>query len=328
MKIKKVLIVLVTILMLILPGCGSKGSDSAAAQKKFPKKSIDFTLLFAAGTSSDLAARQLADIAQKDLGQPIVCNNRNGGGGAVGYQYVLTQPADGYNIVWNSNSISTCYYQGNLSANQNYKAFRGVCNLTSEPYAIAVKADAPWKTLQEFLDYAKANPGKASLVNGGVGSFSHLTAVAFEQAAGIKVNHLFNNSNPVTVVLGGQADALMNTASNVTTYAQSGQLRILGVVANKRVETLKDVPTVKEQGVDLDLMMYRGIAVAKDTPDDVVKILEEAFIKAAQNATFQEFVNKSGSVIDIKGAAEFDQYMAQEDAKMAELMQKIGMKKQ
>lgn len=329
MKTKKILIVLAVILTLILTGCSSsKPADQSAKKTDFPKKNIDLTILFAAGTSADLGIRQLVDIVQKDFPQPIVCNNRTGGGGAVGYQYILSQPADGYNIVWNSTSISTSYYQGNLPKDKNYQSFRGVAGITAEPSAISVKADAKWKTLQEFLDDAKANPGQLKVVNAGVGSFNHLTSVALQEAAGVKFNDIFNNTNSMPLVLGGQADAVVNTVADVATYAKSGQVRVLGVIGNQRVEAVGDVPTVKEQGVDLELMMYRGIAVAKDTPDDVVKVLEDAFIKAAQSDTFQEYAKKNGVVINIMGSADFDKYMADNDAQMAVLMEKIGLKKQ
>lgn len=329
MKTKKVLIVLAMILMLIASGCSnSKPADTTAKKNDFPKKNIDLTILFAAGTSADLGIRQLVDIIQKDFPQPIVCNNRTGGGGAVGYQYVLGQPADGYNIVWNSTSISTCYYQGNLPKERNYKSFRGVAGITAEPSAISVKADAKWKTLQEFLDDAKANPGQLKVVNAGVGSFNHLTSVALQEAAGVKFNDIFNNTNSMPLVLGGQADAVVNTVADVAKYAQSGQVRVLGVIGTQRVDALKDVPTVKEQGVNLELTMYRGIAVSKDTPDDVVKVLEDAFIKAAQSETFQNYAKKNGVIVDIRKSADFDKYIEENDKQMADLMQKIGLKKQ
>jgi len=317
--------VLALSVLLVLSGCSGGETEQKTS---FPEKSIDMTILFAAGTSPDLLGRQLADLAQKELGQPIVVNNRVGGGGAVGYQYVLNQPADGYSIVWNSSSISTTYYQGNLPKGQDYSAFRGVAMITNEPSAISVRADAPWKTLDEFIQYAKENPGKVSVVNAGVGSFNHITAVALEEAAGVKFNHVFTNQAAVTVLLGGQVDAIVNTVADISKYHLSGQVRMLGVIGEERVDAVKDVPTVKEQGIDLTLSMYRGIAVPKDTPDDVVKILEQAFIKAAQSETFKEYADKNGIVIDIRGAEEFDKYMAEQDAQIAQLMEKMGLRKQ
>lgn len=326
MKIKKSLVVMLVVLVLIVAGC-AKGPGAADAPK-FPTKSMDLTILFAAGTSPDLGARQLADLVQKDLGQPVVANNRVGGGGAVGYQYVLQQPADGYNMVWNSSSISTAYYQGNLPANQNYQSFRGVAQITNEPSAVSVRADARWQTIDEFIQYAKEHPGEVSIVNAGVGSFNHLTAVALEEVTGAKFNHVFTNQSSVTPLLGGQVDAVINTVADISKYHLSGQVRMLGVIGDNRVEAVKEVPTMKEQGIDINLMMYRGIAVPKDTPDDVVKILEASFMKAAQSEEFKAYAQKNGVTIEVTGAADFDKHMAEHDKQIAELMQKMGLKKQ
>jgi len=180
MKLKRV-VALLLMVSLLIAGCTGGNTGKTEDEQKaidYPTKAIDMTILFGAGGAADVVGRKLADLASKNLGVSIVCNNRVGGGGAVGYQYVLSQKADGYNIVWNSSSISTCYYTGNLQPGQGYDAFRGVAMITEEYSALAVRADAPWKNLKEFVEYAKAHPGEVTVANSGVGSFNHLTAAA------------------------------------------------------------------------------------------------------------------------------------------------------
>ncbi|HHV64814.1 MAG TPA: tripartite tricarboxylate transporter substrate binding protein [Peptococcaceae bacterium] len=328
MKMKHFLAVILSALLILVSivGCKTGGTDQTP---KFPTKPIDMTILFGAGGGADVVGRKLADLASKELGQPIVANNRVGGGGSVGYQYVLNNDPDGYNIVWNSTSISVTYHQGNMPANQGYDAFRGVANITQEATSLAVRKDAPWNTIEEFLAHAKANPGQVTVANSGVGSFNQLIAAAIEQAAGVKFKHIpMDAKQSTTSLLGGQVDAIVNMAFDVIQQVQADTMKALVVVAPERLEQLKDVPTMKEKGYDLDLMMYRGIAVHKDTPDDVVKILENAFTKAANDPSFKEFAEQYGAIVDVRGAKEFDALMADNDKKVADIMEKIGIKKQ
>ena len=141
---------------------------AAAPTSAFPDKPLELTVLFGAGSAADLLARKLAELAGRDLGQPVAVVNRTGAGGALGYTYVKGQPADGHALVWNSNSVSTAYHAGNMKF--DYTAFAGVAALTSEPVSLAVKADAPWKDVRELLSHAKAHPGAVRVGNSGRGS--------------------------------------------------------------------------------------------------------------------------------------------------------------
>src|SRR5215468_5167385 len=158
----------------------------AAAAQQFPGgKSIEMTVMFGAGSAADVIARQLADGMSKSLGVPVPVVNRTGGGGAIGYSHVQQQKADGYSLVWNSNAVSTNYHSGILSF--DYKAFDAVARVSVETPVIAVRSDSPWKTLQEFMDYAKANPGKVRIGNSGTGSHTHFAASALFLTGGAKV---------------------------------------------------------------------------------------------------------------------------------------------
>lgn len=326
MKIKKLFAIALAVTLLFTSGCTARDNEK---KPEYPTKAIDMTILFGAGGGADIVGRKLVDIASKDLGQPIISNNRTGAGGAVGYQYVLNTQPDGYSIVWNSTSISTSYYQGNMPKEQDYSAFRGIAKVTDEASALSVKADAPWKTIEEFIAYAKANPGNVTVANSGVGSFNHLNAALIEQATGVSFRHVPMDANASTAaLLGGQVDAMVNMVFDTIQQEKAGNLRSLGVVAEERQTDLPDTPTFKERGFDADLTMYRGIAVHKDTPDDIVKILEAAFIKAGNSQEFKDFAKQYGVEVNVLGAEEFDAYMKEQDAQVAEAMELIGMKNQ
>jgi tripartite-type tricarboxylate transporter receptor subunit TctC len=303
------------------------GPGLAWAQGAFPTKPLELTVLFGAGSGADLLARKLAEAAGKDLGQPVAVVNRTGAGGAVGYTHVRGQPADGYALVWNSNSINTAYHAGNMKF--DYSAFAGVAQLTSEPVSLAVKADAPWKDIREFIADAKANPGKMRIGNSGRGSFTHLTAVALENRTGTKLIHVpFGQQLAITTVLGDKIEASVQLPAEIMAQVTGKQVRVLAITGEKRLGTLPDVPTFKESGIEVALSLWRGIAVPKGTPDAVIARLERAFTAAAQSAEFQEFAAKAGAAVEIRGARDFDALIAREDRDLSELMEQIGLKKQ
>lgn len=147
--------------------------------------SIEMTVLFPAGSSADVTARLLAEGMTKELSTSVIVVNRPGAGGAIGYRYVAGQKADGYSLVWNSNSISTTYHSGQLPF--DYRAFDPVARVLIESPVLAVRSESKWHTLAEFIADAKARPGKLTVGNSGVGSHTHISSVALFKAAGAEV---------------------------------------------------------------------------------------------------------------------------------------------
>lgn len=300
---------------------------AAAPAAAFPDKPVELTVLFGAGSAADLLARRLAELAGKDLGQPVAVVNRTGAGGALGYAHVKGQSPDGYALVWNSNSVSTAYHAGNMKF--DYTAFAGVAALTSEPVSLAVKVDAPWKDIRDLLAHAKAHPGQVRLGNSGRGSFTHLMAVALENRTGVKLTHVpFGRELAVTTVLGDKIEASVQLPAEIMTQVTGRQVRVLAVTGDKRLASLPDVPTLKESGLDLTMSLWRGIAVPKGTPEAVIARLEHAFTRAAQSAEFHEFAARMGAVVEVRRARDFDAFIARDDRDIAALMEQIGLKKQ
>jgi len=302
---------------------GPRPSDAAA----FPEKPIEMVVLFGAGSGADLLARKVAEIAGRDLGQPIVVVNRTGAGGAVGYSYVRGKEPDGYTIVWNSNSVSTAFHAGNMDF--DYTAFAGVAQITTEPVSIAVKAESPWRDINELVDHARKNPGKVRVGNSGKGSFTHLTAVALENTTRTTFTHVpFGRGLAVATMLGDKIEATVQLPAEIMPQVEGKQVRILAITGEKRLSSIQDVPTFREKRINLVLSLWRGIAVPKGTPQPVIGRLQQAFKAVAESSEFRDFALRMGARIEFRGAREFDQLIAQEDRELAILMDQIGMKKQ
>lgn len=294
---------------------------------EFPAKPVELTVLFGAGSGADLLARKLAESAARELGRPILVVNRTGAGGAIGYNYVRQQPPDGYSVVWNSNSVSTTFHAGNMDF--DFSAFSGVAEVTTEPVSLAVKADAPWKTVQDFVAEARAKPGMMRVGNSGRASFTHLTGVALENKAGIKLTHVpFGQGLAVAALLGDKIEASIQLPAEIAAQVRGQQVRILAVTGEKRLPAPLDAPTFKSAGIDLGLSLWRGIAAPRGTPQAVIERLGRAFKAGAESPEFREFAAQMGATVELRGAKDFDRFMAQEDRELAALMEQIGMKKQ
>jgi tripartite-type tricarboxylate transporter receptor subunit TctC len=303
-------------------------ADSAAQDPVFPQKNvIEITVLFPAGSSADVTARLLADGMGRQLGANVIVFNRPGAGGAIGYRYVAGQKPDGYSLVWNSNSISTTYHSGLLPF--NYEAFEAVARALIESPVIAVRGDSKWKTLADLVAAAKSQPTGITVGNSGVGSHTHISSAALFKAAGVKVVDVpFGAAQVVTSLLGGQVDAVVQLPAALSAYVKDGQVRLLAVLTANRDPAFPDVPTAREQGFDVSLEAWRGIAVPKGTPKPVIAALETAVRKTVESPEFARKCEPLGVRPAFLPADDFGRLIAKEDAELAGIMEIIGLKKQ
>ncbi len=313
--------------LILLMAFGSSAIFAAggkeAGEAVYPKKPVDMTIGFAAGVSADIVGRKLVSLVEKELGQPVVVNNRPGAGGSLAYQYMSTQKPDGYSILWISNSISTTYLQGNMDL--NYESFDMVAGITSEQSVIAVPANARWKNFEEYVAEAKKNPETITVGNGGLGSFNHLTAVAIENAVGAKFHHIPFGTSVVPALLGGQVESSCTMAFSNIPLAQAGELRLLASTGEKRLQTIDGVPTLKELGYDFTMFMYRGVAVPKGTPKDIIKKLEAAFKTAVESEEFISFAKQNSMDITWMDSEEFTKFVEEDFNFLKELMTGMGI---
>ena len=299
-----------------------------AQEPQFPQKApIEITVLFPAGSSADVTARLLADGMSKHLGgAKVLVINRPGAGGAIGYKYVASQKADGYSIVWNSNSISTTFHSGMLPF--DYHEFDAVARVLVESPVIAIRGDAKWKTLAELIAEAKSRPRQVTVGNSGIGSHTHISSVALFKAAGAEaIDVPFGAAQVVPSLLGGQVDAVVQLPAALSGYVKTGQVRLLAALTSARDPALLDVPTAREQGINVSLEAWRGIAVPKGTPKAAVAALEGAIRRTAESADFAQASERLGVRPAFMPAEEFGNLIAKEDAELARIMQLIGLKK-
>lgn len=227
------------------------GVSGTVHAESYPTKPIEFVILFGAGGSADISGRTLAKATESHLGQPIIPINKPGAGGAIGYAYARSVKPDGYTVVWMSGSLLTVTNLGNLDG--DWTQFDHVARIAIDTVGIAVRTDAPWKTLQEFVAEAKKNPGKIRVSNSGTGSFTHLGAVAFEIATRAKFTHVpLGVERRVPSLLSGEVEATSVHPSEMISQLKAGQVRFLAITSVKRDPAYPEVPTLKELGYDVD----------------------------------------------------------------------------
>ena len=294
----------------------------AAAQ--YPTKAVEMVIHMEAGSSPDIEGRVFAAELSKVLGKPIVPMNKPGGGGAVAYTTVHNATPDGYTIAWNSMSILTATNIGNVPF--DYSGFDHVAQIMTQPMIIAVRADAKWKTIQEFIADAKANPGKFKLANSGTGSSTHIVSEALTQYAGITVNHMpMGMVRMTTALLSGEVELNTTVSSQIIDLVKAGRVRVLLCSGDKRMDTFPDAPTMKELGYDVVLELFRGVSVPKGTPAAVKAKLEDAMMKVATTKALADLAQKTGLAVSTKNGADFTTYLAKTDGQIKDILKKAGL---
>jgi len=290
---------------------------------EFPTKEVQIIIPWAAGGATDLIFRALAATTGKYLGKAVIVVNRPGGAGAIGYTEAAQAKPDGYTLASAITPLTILPHQ--VKTAFTYQSFEPVINVVRDPGMFLERSDAPWKSLKEFLDYAKKNPGMITVGNSGAGGGVHLIALAFEKAAGVKFNHIpFAGGGPsVTALLGGHINAVSVSPPEGIEHVKAGKLKIIALFAEKRFELFPDVPTVKEQGVDFVMGQWRGLAAPKGTPPDVIKKLHDAFKKGMDDPVFVK--NAKDMVVNLSylGPEAFGKLMARDDEFYGKLVKEI-----
>jgi tripartite-type tricarboxylate transporter receptor subunit TctC len=289
---------------------------------QYPRRAVEMTVLF--GGSSATIAQVLADAMAKELGVSVAAVSRTGAGGAVGYSYVRASAPNGYNIVWNSNSISTVFHSGAIDF--DYRAFDPVARIGMEVPALAVRSNSGWRTLKEFATAAKQKRMRVGI--SGRGSFVNLVSAALFARMGIDVIYVpYGQGTAPAELLGGRVDAALQWPNQFTGQVSAKQLTVLAVTSGIRIPVLPGASTAKEQGYDVDLVMWRGIAVPKGTPKDTITKLEAAARRVVASPRFKDVSMKLGFEPAFLPASEFGSLIARDDAAIAALMTQLGLKR-
>lgn len=318
---KKMFVLLLVFLFVIsFAGCGGQ-------VEKFPTKPVTLIVPWAAGGGTDTIARGLAKQTEKFLGQTITVNNVTGGGGAAGHGAGLSAKNDGYTVTVITFELLSLPPQKLVPF--TYKDFDLLMRLNADPAALTVKADSPFKTVKDFVEYAKANPGKINVGNAGPASVWHIAAGLLEEKAGIKLNHVpFNGAAPaVTDLVGGHIQAVTVSSAEVRSQVNAGQLRMLAVMSDNRNPHFPEVPTFKEAGYDIIFGTWRGLAVPKDTPENVKNVLKESFKKGFDSPEFQDFAKNAGLGLAYAPAEQFKTFLETASTDVEAVMMRLGLAK-
>ena len=326
-KIRSLTVILLILLLsagVVFAGGEKESSESASAA--YPEKPINFLIPFGAGGSADLMGRALVNSFDEVLGQPGVPVNRPGAGGGIMYTELEKAAPDGYTLGWNSTSILTTTNIGNVPF--KYDDFDNLCSIGYTSMPLAVRSDAPWNTIEELAEWAKKNPAGLKIGNAGTGSGTHLTAVMFEQSAGIKAIHVpLGAKRRVPSLLGGEVEAICVPLPEAAPQALAGKVKILAVSTADRDPAFPDVPTFKESGFDVVIDLFRGISLPKGTDAAIIKKLEDAFEKCSESEQFKDLAKKNGFNISFMGMDEFGPYLADQNKRVADAMKAGGLVK-
>lgn len=292
----------------------------------FPKKNVELIVPYSAGGGTDQVGRFAANAAQKYLKKPIIVVNKTGAGGAIGHVSGAKSRPDGHTLTVVTVELTTLPHLGGMQL--TYEDFIPIVRLNATPSAITVKADSPFNTIEDFVKYAKENPGAIRVGNSGVGAIWHLGAAAFEDKANIKLNHIpFDGAAPaVASLLGGHIEAVAVSPAEVQSQLEAGNLKMLGVMSAERIKGFENIPTLKEQGYDVEVGTWRGIAVPKKTPKEVVAILEDAFIKGTQDSEYLELMAKAGLTTDVLNSEDFQVLLENDNKEFKMLIEKLNLR--
>lgn len=313
----------VGILTLIALVCMMTTTVAAAT---FPTREVEIIVPWAAGGATDMLFRALTTVFPKHAnGQPLVIKNIPGGGAVPGVVEFLKGKPDGYTLLGTATPIVTKMHMSEVPFDLD--SFAPVIMMVENPCMFMVPADSPYQDLKDFVAAAKGNPGEISVGNGGAGGGTHLVALAFEHAVGAEFLHVpFGGGGPsVTAVVGGHIDATNVSAPEGVANVEAGQLRILGIFGDERLEKFPDVPTASEQGFDFALAMWRGVAAPAGTSEEMVQTLHDIFLACIEDPEFLAKADEMGVRVVHKGPAEFAAYMEAEGKVYEDLIKSKGL---
>ena len=293
----------------------------------FPSKPITLIVQSSAGGGSDIFARTLAAIVEKErlLPQPIVVENKPGGSGALAYAYVAGKRKDPHFLLTATPSFLTVPIIRNSQV--TYKDFTPIANFAFDDFFIVVRADSRVKTLRDLITEAKANPRKITAGGTQLGGSDSISLHLIEKAVGIQFNYItFNGGGEQnTALLGGHVDVVMLNPGEALELARAKQVRVLAVLSEKRLPTAPDVATAREQGVDATFRQFRGVVAPADVPAEARRVLEEAMRRYSQSEGYKKYVAENSLSEEWMGSAAFGSWMERESGRCREILTAMGL---
>ena len=296
-----------------------------AAQAEYPERPIKMIVPWAAGGDTDNIFRPFAPLFQKHLGQTVVIANVGGASGTKGAKEAKDSPPDGYTLYAVHDYIHLTYWTG--VADVNYSDFEPICMLASTASVLTASPKTPWKSLKDLIADAKKRPGQIT-VGATLGSTSHFFPAMVEKAAGIKFKYVsYEGLAPrMNAILGGHIDL---TDSNLTQKGkvEAGQLKFLGIATAQRSPEMKNVPTLKEQGVNVTYAVNRGLMAPKGTAAPILAKLESSCQAAAKEPEFAHAMQLQGTDVRYMGRKQYGTWLKEADKENHDLAKDLGLLK-
>jgi tripartite-type tricarboxylate transporter receptor subunit TctC len=299
-----------------------------AGAQAYPSRSISLLVFVPAGGAPDIVARLMGQALSQRLGQPVVIDNRPGGGGNVALQAVARAPADGYTLLLVATPYAinaTLYEKLNISVAQDIAPIIGI---NRDAFVMLVNPSLPARTVSEFITYAKANPGRINMASSGTGNLSHLSAELFKMMAGVDMVHVpYKGTVPaLSGVMAGEVHLMFDAVPSALPHIQSGRLRALATTLEGRTRALPDVPPLSEILPGYSVSGWLGIGTPKDTPADIVSKLNREANAVLADPTIRARFADLGSDVLGGSPADFGKFVAGETAKWAKVIHAANVK--
>ena len=307
--------ILVLAALCVLAAVPARGQTNDAAQ--YPNRTVRIVVPFPPGGPTDTYARIVADKLQEAFGQPFIVENKPGATGIIGTSFVANAPADGYTLLFGSNSSQVI--SSLLQPKPPFdplKNFRPLSMLLYYPLYLLVNNDVPARTVAELVALAKAQPGKLNMGSIGTGSGGHLVIEMFKGAAGLETVHVpYKGVAPAQVALmGGEIQFLFDSIAGSQTLVAAGKMRGIAVTGRERSPVLPNMPTLKESGYDgfEDVVIWLGMLAPAATPDTIAKKLERELMRIARLPDVSKRIEESSSTAVGSSAEKFASFIARE----------------
>lgn len=302
---------------------------AAAGAQQYPNRPITMIVPFPPGGIADITGRPLAVAMSKQLGQPVVVENKAGAGGAVGHAFVAKAKPDGYTIMTALSSIVVIPEADKVNGRPStyqMSDFTSIALLSADPTILLVPANAPWKSLKELMDDARARPGKISYASSGVYGTIHTCFEMLAQAANVKLLHVpYKGGGPaMTALLAGETNLGAQSPGVSNPHIKAGKIRVLGSWAGARTPSLPDVPTMKEQGFDVEFYIWAGVFAPAGLAPDVRERITAAVRQSAQDPEFVKALANVNTPVSFKEGKDFDQFLETDTKRLAEVVRKMG----
>jgi tripartite-type tricarboxylate transporter receptor subunit TctC len=298
-------------------------------EKAYPNRQIDFVIPYDPGGSIDMMSRIFVEAIKDPLKVPVVPMNKPGAGGSIGTMFILNTKPDGYTV--GACSLGSLVISPIVEPKLPYKRpdLTVVCKTINFPIGLFVNADAPWKTLKEFVDYAKANPGKIRAAVGGPTGAPALLLESFKiQAGGLSIINIPSKggASMATAILGGHVEICSDPVAAEVSLLKAGRVRALAT--SNKVPGFPQIPTFEEAGVSgVTVSSWAGIIAPKALPKPVLEKLTSAFETASKNPTLIDQLNREAMNVDFLGPEAFARQLEKEDQTYLEITRKVGLVK-